>query len=86
MCLTNNYKNKRSQTKNLGAIKSTLTANGLPTGVVEKHYVIKLSNFQHISFNFHEITNDSKRFLTKVFTPLTVLILIRGTMQLRHRK
>ena len=31
-----------------GAIKSTLIANGLPTGVVEKHNDIKLSSIKQI--------------------------------------
>ena len=38
--------NKISQTNS--PIKLTLIANGLPTGVVEKHYDIKLSNIQQI--------------------------------------
>ena len=42
-----NDNNKISQTKK-GAIKSSLIANGLPTGVVEKHYDNKLSNIQQI--------------------------------------
>ena len=44
--VTINENNKISQTKKKGAIKSTLVANGLPTGVVEKHYDIKLSNIE----------------------------------------
>ena len=78
--------NLKSLKHKKGAIKSTLTTNGLPTGVVEKHYDIKLSNIQHISLNFREITSDSKKFLMRVFTPVTVLILNRGTMLLRHAK
>ena len=34
--------------KKKGAKNSTLIANGLPTGVVEKHYDIKLTNIQQI--------------------------------------
>ena len=43
MRVTINDNNIISQTKK-GAKKSTLTANGLPTGVVEIYYDIKLSN------------------------------------------
>ena len=87
MRATINDNNKISQTKKKKSKKkSTLTANGLPTGVVEKQYDIKLSNVQHISLNFRQITSGSKKFLMKVFTPETILILIRGTMQLRHTK
>ena len=85
MRVTINDNNIISQTKK-GAKKSTLTANGLPTGVVEIYYDIKLSNIWHISLNFREITSESKRFLINVFTTVTVLILITGTTQLRRTK
>ena len=62
MRVTINDNNKISQTKQ-GAKKSkTLIAYGLPTGLVEKHYDIKLSNIQNISLNYPEITSDSKDF------------------------